>query len=147
MGERGLTYRDELWKETILQMKGNWVFGHGLLNSIGWITIRDGAARYNNSHSLYFEIIYQVGLAGLFLHLCCVASAIYVLFKSFLLGVFGSLSVLFISVLAAISVVMSVDIIGWINSPNLVWMWLWFPLAVSISFERNLKSIVKSKEC
>ena len=141
IGERGLTHRDKIWKASILKIEENWIFGHGLLNSIGWVCIDDGKRCFNNSHSLYLEIIYQVGLVGLLLYLCCIFSAAYVLFKSFTLKVFGSLSVLFIAVLSSISVVMTVDIIGWINSPGLVWMWLWLPLAVSIVFERKLNTV------
>jgi len=145
VGERGLTARDEIWEVAIIEIKENIFFGHGLLNSIGWISIREGALRFNNVHSLYLEILYQVGVVGLFLYLLCILSAAYVLFKSFLLKVFGNLSVLFIAVLASISVVMSVDIIGWVNSPGLVWMWLWFPLAVCLSFERNLKLAINAQ--
>ena len=41
------------------------------------------------------------------------------------------------------TVAMVVDIIGWVNSPGLVWMWLWLPLAVSVAFECKLKSSSK----
>ena len=140
-GERGLTYRDEAWLYTLSKMEGHWFFGHGLLNSIGWIPIKGGTTQLNNSHSLYLEIVYQAGMVGLVLHLCCVISAIYVLFKLFLLGVYRDLSILLIAILCSISVVMTVDIIGWVNSPGLVWMWLWCPLAISIVFERKLHEV------
>lgn len=136
-GERGLTSRDEAWLFTLSKMDGYWFFGHGLLNTIGWIPIMDGAKQLNNSHSLYLEILYQVGFVGLLLYLVSMVSAFYVLFKCFFMKIYGSLSVLLIAVLSSISV----DIIGWINSPGLVWMWLWLPLAISLVFERKLKNI------
>lgn len=140
-GERGLTSRGEAWLFTLSKMDGYWFFGHGLLNTIGWIPIMDGAKQLNNSHSLYLEILYQVGFVGLLLYLVSMVSAFYVLFKCFFMKIYGSLSVLLIAVLSSISVAMIVDIIGWINSPGLVWMWLWLPLAISLVFERKLKNI------
>ena len=142
-GERGLTYRDEAWLYTLSKMEGYWFFGHGLLNTIGWIPIRGGATQLNNSHSLYLEIVYQTGLVGLFLYLLSIVLSFYTLFKCFLKDIYGNVSVLIIAVLSSISVAMVVDIIGWVNSPGLVWMWLWLPLAVSVAFECKLKSSSK----
>lgn len=42
VGERGLARRNEIWKASILQIRERWIFGHGLLSSIGWITLDDG---------------------------------------------------------------------------------------------------------
>ena len=138
-GERGLTHRDEIWLNAISQIKGHWIFGSGLSTPFEPIPKQDGTI-VKNSHNLYLEIIYQTGLVGLILYLSTVSSAIYILFKAYLLNVYSDLSILLLALLISISVTMLIEMNSWIHSPNLIWMWLWAPLAVSLAFERKLKN-------
>lgn len=143
VGERGLTYRDEVWKNVVEQINGHWLLGYGLSTPLKPITIADGLMIVNNSHNVYLEIIYQVGLIGLFLYLVTLISAIYILFKSYLFKVYGSLSILLLAALISISVVMLIEMNSWIHTPNLLWMWLWVPLALTLSFENKLTKLLR----
>lgn len=140
-GERGLTYRDEIWMNVISQIKGHWVFGYGLSTPFDIISTQDGKVLVHNSHNLYLEIIYQTGLVGLLLYLVTFFAAIYTLFKAYILKVYSDLSVLFLALLISISVTMLIEMNSWIHSPNLLWMWLWVPVAIALSFERKLNDI------
>lgn len=140
VGQRGLTHRDEIWKVIISRMEGNWIFGYGLSKPLEPIPILGGRHIVHNSHSVYLEIIYQVGLVGLFLYLLTLSTSVYTLFKAYLLNIYSDLSVLFLGLLVSISVVMLTELNSWIHTPNLLWMWLWVPIAVSLSFDRELKA-------
>lgn len=140
VGERGLTYRDETWGIIVSRMEGYWIFGYGLSTPFEPISIAGGRQIVHNAHNVYLEIVYQVGLIGLVLYLLTLCAAIYTLFKAYLLKVYSDLSILFIALLIAVSVVMLIELNSWIHSPNLLWMWLWAPIAISLSFERKLIS-------
>lgn len=140
VGTRGLTYRDEIWKESIRQIKEYMMFGHGLLNEIDWIYVESIDRSYNNSHSLYLEILYQVGAVGLALYLLLFSYSVWVLYQSARNAIYGELAVFILAVLSGGAVAALVDIIGWIDSPNYVWIWLWVPLASSLAFSRGLKA-------
>lgn len=140
VGTRGLTYRDEIWKESILRIKEHAVFGHGLLNKIDWIYLESIKQSFNNSHSMYLEILYQVGAVGLALYLMLLFYTFWVLYQSARNGIYGKLAIFILAVLTGGSLAALVDIIGWIDSPNYVWMWIWVPLASSLPFSRELKA-------
>ena len=138
IGQRGLTHRDEIWINVISQIKGHWVFGHGLSTPFEPIPTLGGRVLVHNSHNVYLEIIYQTGLIGLLLYLSVLFSVIYTLFKAYLMKVYDDTSVLLLALLVSVSVVMLTELNSWIHSPNLLWMWLWAPIALSLSFERKL---------
>lgn len=140
VGQRGLTYRDEIWIDVISQIKGHWIFGHGLSTPFEPIPTIGGRVLVHNSHNVYLEIIYQTGLVGLLLYLSALCAAIYTLFKAYLLKVYNDTSVLILALLVSVSVVMLTELNSWIHPPNLLWMWLWTPIAMSLSFERKLIS-------
>lgn len=139
IGQRGLTHRDEIWINVISQIKGHWVFGHGLSTPFEPIPTLGGRVLVHNSHNVYLEIIYQTGLIGLLLYLSVLFSVIYTLFKAYLMKVYDDTSVLVLALLVSVSVVMLTELNSWIHSPNLLWMWLWTPIALSLSFERKLR--------
>lgn len=146
VGERGLTYRDETWGIIVSRMEGYWIFGYGLSTPFEPISIAGGRQIVYNAHNVYLEIVYQVGLIGLVLYLLTLCAAIYTLFKAYLLKVYSDLSILFLALLIAVSVVMLIELNSWIHTPNLLWMWLWVPIAVSLSFERKInKSLALEK--
>lgn len=140
-GERGLTRRDDIWKVVISRIDGSWLFGHGLATSFEPIPILtdEGYVFVHNSHNLYLEIIYQVGLVGLLLYISTLLAAIYTLYKCYIIKIYSDLSVLFLALLVSVSVVMLTELNSWMHTPNLIWMWLWVPIAVTLSFERELK--------
>mgnify|MGYP002738551998 CR=1 FL=1 len=139
VGVRGLTYRDQIWAESFLRIKESIAFGHGLLSETGWIYIDSPQKKVNNPHSLYLEILYQTGVVGLVLYLLFLLRSLWLFFVAVRRRVYGKTGALFLSALIGVSAGMTVDIIGWINSPNYVWLWLWVPMACSFAFIRGLK--------
>lgn len=139
--QRGLTHRDEIWRMILSRMDGHWLFGYGLSTPIEPIAINQGRQIVRNSHNVYLEIVYQTGLLGLLLYLSTLLATLYVLIKAYVLKVHGRLSVLFLALLSAVSVVMLTELNSWIHTPNLLWMWLWGPIAVALAFEQSMRRV------
>lgn len=142
-GERGMTHRDDIWRVVVSRIEGHWIFGYGLSTPFEPIPVQGVVV--GNSHNVYLEIVYEVGLIGLLLYLFSLFAAVFTLFKSYLINIYSDLSVLFLALLVAVSVVMLTELNSWIHTPNLLWMWLWVPIAVSLSFERKLHITMDQK--
>lgn len=140
---RGLTHRDEIWTVVLSRMPGHWVFGYGLSSHFEPIPVLNGAVFVNNSHNLYLEILYKVGVVGLLLFIASVASALLALYKGIKSAIYSDLAILLLSVLLAVLVVMLTELNGWISSPNLLWQWLWVPLAFSLNISRQLDRVTR----
>lgn len=139
VGERGLSIRDEIWIETIRKIEGYWVFGHGLLNRINEIYVASIDFNFNYPHSLYLEILYQVGGVGLFIYLVFVFYSSWIYYQAMRCKLYGNLGALFLAILLGSTLAAIFDMKGWIDSPNYIWMWLWVPLALSFNFSKELK--------
>src|SRR5690554_945287 len=142
VGQRGLTHRDEIWRIVLTRISEHWIFGHGLSVPFEPIPTKGGKVFVHNSHNVYLEVFYQVGIVGLLLFLSSLFTSIYMLFKAYRYKVYGQLSILFLSMLTSVSVVMLTELNSWIHTPNLLWMWLWVPLAISLAFEKKLKGFI-----
>lgn len=138
---RGLTSRDEIWAVVLSRMPGHWIFGYGLSAHFEPIPVLNGAVFVNNSHNLYLEILYKTGVVGLLLFIASVASALFALYKGTKNAIYSNLAILLFSVLLAVLIVMLTELNGWISSPNLLWQWLWVPLAFSLNMSRRLDQI------
>lgn len=139
--ERGLTHRDEIWEVVLSRMPGHWIFGYGLSTGFEPIPTHGGNVFVGNSHNVYLEILYQVGLVGLALFLLVVIRSLYVLYKAIRNPLYGDVVVLFFSGLLAVLVVMFIELNSWISTPNLLWQWLWLPLAFSLNLSKKLNVI------
>lgn len=127
--QRGLTYRDEIWLTVLERSKETWWFGKGVMASFDSISIGGGRQLVNNSHSVYLEILYQTGLIGLIFYFLVIVFAVITLFKARKLKEYSQGVKLAFSMLLAVSVVMVTELNSWIHTPNLLWQWLWIPLA------------------
>lgn len=125
---RGLTYRDETWVSILSNMESvkDWIFGMGPGASVSFVKLPDGSFSVH-AHSIYVETIYRYGLLGLLLFL----SLFFLAIRNLI--IFSSRSnVFFIAVLCGAGAAMFFDFSNLIYSPNLIWLWVWFPIAVSV---------------
>jgi O-antigen ligase len=122
-GSRGLTHRDEVWRTVIERVGEHWWFGHGAHSDLGDVVLSTGQV-VHNPHSLYLEVLYQFGGVGLVSLLVMLLASLWTLWRSR-----ASMAPLWFSVLAASMVVFMVEMHFFVAAPNVVWMWLWLPLA------------------
>jgi len=126
-GSRGLTHRDEVWRTVIDRVGEHWWFGHGAHKELGDVVLSTGQV-VHNPHSLYLEVLYQFGAAGLASLLVMLLASLWMLWRSR-----ASMAPLWFSVLAASTVVFMVEMHFFVAAPNVVWMWLWLPLAGALA--------------
>lgn len=130
--ERGTTSRDLIWAMVIDSMPGYWVAGHGAGIEMSQMSIP--GATVVNTHSLYLEVLFQYGVVGLLLFLVALLMATKAMWTDR-----SDLSVLGVSLLAGSIGVMFFELHSFIHSPNLIWLWIWFPMAIALGsqFKRN----------
>ncbi|NNN24157.1 MULTISPECIES: O-antigen ligase family protein [Pseudomonas] len=126
-GSRGLTHRDEVWRTVIERVGENWWFGHGSHTELGDVVLSTGQV-VHNPHSLYLEVLYQFGAVGLASLLVILLASLWTLWRSR-----ASMAPLWFSVLAASTIVFMVEMHFFVAAPNVVWMWLWLPLAGALA--------------
>jgi len=130
---RGLTNRDQVWAVVFERIGENWWFGHGSHTELGDVTISTGQV-VTNPHSLYLEVLYQFGLVGLAALWLTLGMCLHGLWKA------GSdLGRFWLAVLAASSVMMLVEMHFFVDTPNVVWMWVWLPLAGALAVTTQSK--------
>lgn len=139
--ERGLTSRDQIWEVVLSRMSEHWVFGYGLSTALEPISINEGRQIVGNTHNVYLEILYQTGFVGLILFLLVVIRTLYVLYKAIRNPLYGDVMILFFSGLLAVLVVMFIELNSWVSTPNLLWQWLWMPIALSLNISREMEKI------
>lgn len=127
----GLTYRDYIWKEHLALLEGqiDWFFGRGIGALESFVKLPSGQLAIH-PHSIYVETLYTGGGVAIALFLVLQIAIAYCLYsrqvcftgKSFVGGLLvgGGLAMIF-------------DFNGLFGSPNLVWLWLWLPLAVLLA--------------
>lgn len=128
---RGLTHRDEVWRTVIERVGEHWWFGHGAHTELGNVVLSTGQV-VHNPHSLYLEVLYQFGAVGLASLLVMLAASLWSLWRSR-----APLAPLWFSVLTASSVVFMVEMHFFVAAPNVVWMWLWLPMAGALAAASN----------
>lgn len=126
---RGVRYRDQIWVEFISSIVGlkQWLFGKGLSAPVDFVKLPWGNFAVH-SHSIYVETLYLTGLIGLFLMCSLLVLSLYGLFKN----IKDNQSLLWFSVLASLSVAMFFDYSNLIYSPNVMWLWFWFPVSIAV---------------
>ncbi|MCB4795768.1 O-antigen ligase family protein [Pseudomonas sp. NP21570] len=130
--ERGTTNRDLIWAMVIDSMPGYWLAGHGAGIEMSQMSIPGQTVV--NTHSLYLEVLFQYGVVGLLLFLAALLMATRAMWTER-----SDLSVLGVSLLAGSIGVMFFELHSFIHSPNLIWLWIWFPMAIALGsqFKRN----------
>ena len=130
--ERGTTNRDFIWAMVIDSMPGYWLAGHGAGIEMSQMSIPGQTVV--NTHSLYLEVLFQYGVVGLLLFLVALLMATRAMWTER-----SDLSVLGVSLLAGSIGVMFFELHSFIHSPNLIWLWIWFPMAIALGsqFKRN----------
>ena len=128
--ERGVTHRDIIWGEFISSVSGlqQWLFGKGLNQAIDFVKLPGGSVAIH-PHSIYVETFYLSGLVGLFLMCSLLFLSIYNLFRN----MNDKQSVLWIAVLLSLAFSMAFDFYNLVDSPNIMWLWFWFPVSVSLA--------------
>lgn len=123
--ERGTTNRDLIWAMVLDSMPGAWLSGHGA--GVEMAKMQLPGQTVVNTHSLYLEILFQYGLVGLLLFVSALVLALRRMW-----GERSELCVLALSLLAGSLGVMFFELHSFIHSPNLIWLWIWFPLGVAL---------------
>lgn len=131
--ERGTTNRDLIWAMVIDSMPGYWFAGHGAGVEMGLMSIPGQTVV--NTHSLYLEVLFQYGVVGLLLFLITLLMATKAMWTDR-----SDLSVLGVSLLSGSVGVMFFELHSFIHSPNLIWLWIWFPIAIALGNQIKRKA-------
>lgn len=123
--ERGTTNRDLIWAMVIDSMPGYWLAGHGAGVEMSQMSIPGQTVV--NTHSLYLEVLFQYGVVGLLLFLVTLLMATRAMWIDR-----SNLAVLGVSLLTGSIGVMFFELHSFIHSPNLIWLWIWFPIAIAL---------------
>lgn len=123
--ERGTTNRDLIWAMVLDNMPGAWLSGHGA--GVEMAKMQIPGQTVVNTHSLYLEVLFQYGLVGLLLFVSALVLALQRLW-----GERSELCVLALSLLIGSIGGMFFELHSFIHSPNLIWLWIWFPLGVAL---------------
>lgn len=137
---RGLTARDEIWLSTwnssTVSVK-TFLFGHGAAKALEAKVLSTGQVVYN-THSVYLETLYRYGVVGLTFLIAIMIGALSILYKMIKHHEYGELAVFWLATLVSSSIVMVVELNGLITTPNLLWHWLWMPVAFALFCQVNL---------
>lgn len=127
---RGATGRELIWAMVLDSMPGYWWLGHGAGETMKPMYIP--GSRVVNTHSLYLEILFQYGIFGLMFFV----SALLFALRQFWLER-SEIAVLGLCLLVGCIGVMFFDLYSFIHSPNLVWLWVWFPLGLALACSKD----------
>ena len=134
---RGVTYRDEIWATVLQRVELNLLWGYGAGAKFDPIFIRGGAESVSTAHSTYLEVLYQFGSVGLLLMLTVLFMALRELVNSTVSQKRMRPDSFGLALLGSASVVMFVELYGFVNAPNLLWGWFWLPLGIALSGVRE----------
>lgn len=128
---KGLTYRDHIWVEHVARLESwkDWVFGKGMGAIEPFVKLPGGSLAIH-PHSIYIETLYTGGLVAVFLLFFVLITALYCLLDRKLC--FKGKEFVGPLLVGAI-VAMAVDFNDLFGTPNLVWLWFWFPMAVLLA--------------
>lgn len=132
---RGVTGRNEVWLAVFERLAGHWWFGVGAGTPLGEVQLSTGQI-VRNTHGLYFEVLYQFGIVGLALLITTMLHAGACLFRA---RQTSEIARLWLAILCSVGVVMTVELHTFVGSPNLVWEWLWLPLAGAVAISREAR--------
>jgi O-antigen ligase len=132
---RGVTGRNEVWLAVFERLSGHWWFGVGAGTPLGDVRLSTGQV-VRNTHGLYFEVLYQFGIVGLALLLATMLHAGGCLMRARHTSV---IACLWLALLCSVGVVMTVELHTFVGSPNVVWEWLWLPLAGAVAISREAR--------
>ncbi len=132
---RGVTGRNEVWLAVFERLAGHWWFGVGAGTPLGEVHLSTGQI-VRNTHGLYFEVLYQFGIVGLALLFATMLHAGACLARA---RKTSEIARLWLAILCAGGVVMTVELHTFVGSPNLVWEWLWLPLAGAVAISREAR--------
>jgi O-antigen ligase len=128
--ERGATGRHLIWNMVLSSMSGYWWLGHGAGSSMQPMSIP--GQQVVNTHSLYLEVLFQYGIVGLALFVSSLLLALRQLWLER-----SEMAVLGLCLLVGSIGVMFFDLYSFIHSPNLVWLWVWFPLGLALACSKD----------
>ena len=127
---RGATGRHLIWNMVLSSMSGYWWLGHGAGSSMQPMSIP--GQQVVNTHSLYLEVLFQYGIVGLALFVSSLLLALRQLWLER-----SEMAVLGLCLLVGCIGVMFFDLYSFIHSPNLVWLWVWFPLGLALACSKD----------
>ena len=131
---RGVTYRDEIWITVLERFQSHPIFGHGAGKALEPISINNGTSYVRTAHSTYMEVLYQFGVTGLIMFFAVILAILNVLIKGPSKHQAASVRVWALAVFISGCVVMTVELNGFIDAPNLLWVWFWFPVGMALSY-------------
>jgi O-antigen ligase len=139
--DRGLSQRDEIWKDVLSRMPGHWIIGHGAGTSPGPFSIGNETLTVWHIHNLYLQVLYQFGLIGLLLMLVTSAACIVKLFRMRT----NTLAALWLAVLSGGLLAMFFAMNNFVGAPNRIWIYFWLPVAGCLALSRdNAKMLPKA---
>ena len=131
--QRGVTHRDYIWVNVIENIEGwkEWLIGKGLNERLDFVKLPYGAIAIH-PHNIYIEMLYTTGLVGVSLLCLLLISILYQGFKVILLEE----NIIWVTLLSGLSVSMFFDFSKLVSSPNIMWLWFWFPIAMLVSTKK-----------
>jgi O-antigen ligase len=132
---RGDGGRLDIWKHAWDLIQKNWIFGQGIMSAKGPMFI-EGLA--NHPHSLYFSVILSAGVFGIIFYILLLGRALLNAYQVMCQGSNKAQYLLFFWVWLVFGLgVGFFDLKNPINSYDVEWMLLWFPLAALIGLSAN----------
>lgn len=128
---RGSSYRIELWSIVLERIDERFWFGSGISADASMV-LSDGYM-INHSHQLFLGNHFYGGVPATLLLLSTIAIAARAAYRRYRL----SGDVLCVTLLAYIVVIGLFDIGEFLRSPNLIWIYFWFPIVIIAAQERS----------
>lgn len=130
---RGLTLRDKIWIGLLSNMHSvkDWLFGMGPAAVVSFVKVSAKLTPVH-AHNIYVETLYRNGIVGLLLFLNLILFSI----RNIISASTDKENIFFVAILVGACTAMFFDFSNLIYSPNLLWLWVWFPIAVSLSIRK-----------
>ena len=136
--KRGLSYRFEIFQQTLPRIKEALIFGKGI--STDRTLIMANGIKFNHSHNVYLGTTLCGGLMGLFLLLILQALVLWEGFLCFLReNDFTYVALLLFAFICITTMNYRV-----ISHPDVLWMYFWLPLALLAAKKLSSDKAVKS---
>lgn len=127
--QRGLTYRGEIWRGVLVQVREAPWLGHGL-TAIARSFAADGTVHYD-AHSVYLATLFYGGIVGLLFLVAMLVSTFWSGFRRAKTS--GDLLLMCLFLYGALWIGPNGDIL--IHHPKPFWLFFWFPLALILAWQ------------
>lgn len=129
---RGSSLRIEVWSIILARIEENLLFGSGIASDAS-VVLPDGTT-INHAHQLFLGNHFYGGVPATISLLSMISIAAYVAYRKFR----ASGDVLCLTLLVYVVTIGLFDMGEFVRSPNLIWLYFWFPIVVIAAVEVSM---------